>query len=374
MNILFLGPYRQNDGWGLASQSYIKALGTTRHNITTRPVFLAGGNTGLEDTEILGYENSFYDSYDIVIQKTLPHCLFLNRKFKKNIGLFMLETNDISNSTSIHSINTMDEVWVPSTQEKKCLIKSGIRKPIKVISQPIDTNFITDNINYELNLGPLIKKTFKFYSISEYIERKNIKDLITAFHMAFTIDQPVSLVLKTSIPNKSPKESKDIIEKDIQEIKKKLGISGRYKKEIILTNRLPYQDIIGLHNACDCFVSPSLGESFCRPAAEALCLGKTPIVTNHTGPTDFINNDNGFVVQSHRTPVLMRHRTLSDHFDIQNANEYWYQISIYDLIEKMRSVYAMYKQDHKAYESKRQLGIDSIDQFSYSNIGNKLCI
>ena len=63
MNILFVGPYRQNDGWGLASQSYIKALGTTGHNITTRPVFLAGGDTGLEDPEILGYENSFYDSY-----------------------------------------------------------------------------------------------------------------------------------------------------------------------------------------------------------------------------------------------------------------------------------------------------------------------
>ena len=28
----------------------------------------------------------------------------------------------------------------------------------------------------------------------------------------------------------------------------------------------------------------------------------------------------------------------------------------------------------KTYENKQQLGIDSIEQFSYSNIGNKLCI
>jgi glycosyltransferase involved in cell wall biosynthesis len=374
MNILFIGPYRQNDGWGLAAQSYIKALGTTGHNITTRPVFLAGADTGLDDSEILEYENSFYDSYDMVIQKTLPHCLFLNRKFKKNIGLFTLETNDISNSVAVHSINSMDEVWVPSEQEKKCLLKSGINKPIKVISQPIDTNFIKENINHKLDLHPLVKKTFKFYFIGEYIERKNIKDLITAFHMAFSIDQQVSLIIKTGVSGRSPQESKEIIEKDIQDIKKKLNISGKYKKEIVITDRLSYQDVIGLHNACDCFVSSSYGESVCRPAAEALCLGKMPIVTDNTGMTDFINKDNGFIVQSHRTPVLLNQRTLSNDFDMQNANEYWYKISIYDLIEKMRLAYTMYKQDRKAFESKQQTGIDSIEQFSYSSIGNKLCI
>ena len=268
----------------------------------------------------------------------------------------------------------MDEVWVPSEQEKKCLVKSGIHKPIKVISQPIDTNFIKENINHTLDLHPLTKKTFKFYFIGEYIERKNIKDLITAFHMAFSIDQPVSLILKTTISGRSPQESKDLIEKDIQEMKKKLGISGRYKKEIIITDRLSYRDVIGLHNTCDCFVAPSLGESFCRPAAEALCLGKIPIVTDNTGMIDFINKENGFIVQSHRTPVLLNQRTLSNDFDMQNASEYWYKISIYDLIEKMRSAYAMHKQDRKAYENKQQLGIDSIEQFSYSSIGNKLCI
>lgn len=374
MNILFVGPYRQNDGWGLAAQSYIKALSTTGHNITTRPVFLAGSDMGLEDSKILEYENSFYDSYDMVIQKTLPHCLFLNKKLNKNIGLFVIENNDISNSIAVNSINSMDEIWVPSEQEKKCLLKSGINKPIKVISQPIDTKFIKQNMHHKLDLHPLVKKTFKFYFIGEYIERKNIKDLITAFHIAFSIDQQVSLIIKTSVPGRSPQESKEIIEKDIQEIKKKLNISGKYKKEIVITDRLSYQDIIGLHNACDCFIAPSYGESFCRPAAEALCLGKVPIVTDNTGMIDFVNNKNGYVVQSHRTPVIMNHRTLSSDFDMQTANEYWYQINIYDLIDKMRASYTMYKQDRKSFENKQQIGIDSIEQFSYSNIGTKLCI
>ncbi len=39
MNGLFVGPYRQNDGWGMASRDYIKAISTQIPNLTTRPVY-----------------------------------------------------------------------------------------------------------------------------------------------------------------------------------------------------------------------------------------------------------------------------------------------------------------------------------------------
>jgi glycosyltransferase involved in cell wall biosynthesis len=374
MNVLFVGPYRQQDGWGLASQSYIRAIASQTSNITTRPVFLAGGDASPIDSDLLGYENSIYENYDIVIQKTLPHCLFYDRRFKKNIGLFVLETNNISNSTSIASINRMDEIWVPSNQEQKCLIKSGITKPIKVISQPLDTNFIAQNKDHKLDFNHILNKSFKFYFIGEYTERKNIKDLIIAFHLAFDISQPVTLVLKTSISGMSSNESYKTIEKDIDSIKKQLNISSRYKKEILVTEKLSYKDLIGLHNSCDCLVMPSYGEAFCRPAAEALCLGKMPIVTDNTGMVDFINNDNGFVVQSSKVPVVVSKRTLSEDFDIYNAQEYWYKVQIYDLIDKMRTAYSLYKDNRKAFETKKNIGMSQIEQFSYKNIGQKLCI
>jgi glycosyltransferase involved in cell wall biosynthesis len=374
MSVLFIGPYRQQDGWGLATQSYIKAVATQVSELTTRPIFLAGNGSDQLDSDILGYENSLYDHYDTVIQKTLPHCLFYDGRFKKNIGLFVLETNNISNSRCVQNINQMDEIWVPSEQEKKCLIKSGVTKPIKSISQPLDIDSINKSRNYQLDFNPTVNRTFKFYFIGEYVERKNIKDLVTAFHLAFDINQPVSLILKTSIPGMSPNESLRAIEKDLNDLKQKLNISQRYKKEIIITEKLPYSDIIGLHNSCDCLVSPSYGEAFCRPVAEALCLGRTPIVTDNTGMIDYVNNDNGFVVKSSRTPVIIDQRTLSKDFDIYNANEFWYKISVYDLIDKMKMVYQMHKDNRKKLEEKRTLGISSVEQFSYTEIGNKLCI
>ena len=128
-----------------------------------------------------------------------------------------------------------------------------------------------------------------------------------------------------------------------------------------------------MHKACDCYVSTPLGSSFCRRTAEALCLGKTPIVTDHTGMTDYINNENGFLIKSQKTPVLVSEKTLSNEFDIYNANEYWYQPNIYSLIEHMQNVYTMYRKNKDKLIQKRQLGINMLDTFSYENIGKKIC-
>lgn len=375
MNILFVGPYRQNDGWGLATQSYIKALGTKYNNLTTRPIFFTSAPSEYEpDEQILAYENAYFDQYDVVIQKVLPHNLFLNKKYAKNIGLFVLETNNLGQSTCINNINQMDEVWVPSNTEKLCLQKSGVIKPIRVISQPLDIDFIKNNQTHKLTLHPAIDKTFKFYFIGEYNERKNVLDLVTAFHLAFDITQPVSLIIKSSIGGMSPAESHRVIEKDIDNLKRKLNISTKYKKELIITERLSDKDIVGLHNSGDCFVMPSMGEAFCRPAAEALVLGKTPIVTNNTGMTDYINNDNGWLIKSHKTPVILNNRPLTNEFDLYNAHEYWYKIDMYNLIEHMRSVYAMHKSEKQKLADKREVGKSIIDQFSYHSIGERLCI
>jgi glycosyltransferase involved in cell wall biosynthesis len=366
MNILFVGPYRQPDGWGMATRSYIKALATKHKNITTRPVYLATPDLKFDDEEIISYENSLYDNYDVVIQKTLPHCLFYNGSYKKNIGFFELETNNLSSSDCITNINRMDEVWVPSSTEEQCLIKSGVKVPIRVVSQPLDTEFIQQNKDYKIKLNPLIDNMFKFYFIGDNNDRKNITDLVVAFNLAFDYTDPVCLVIKTNNGQK--------LEHDINEIKKRLGNKKRYKKEIIISDYMSYKDIIGLHNYCDCFIAPSYGEAFCRPAAEALVLGKTPIINKNTGMKDYINDSNGFLVKSHRTPVIVQNRPLSTDFDIYNADEYWYKIDIYDLVEKMKLAYDMHTKNSTELLKKKEAGISSLNNFSYDSIGSNLCI
>jgi len=373
MNSLFVGPYRQNDGWGAASRDYIKAISTQIPYLSTRPIYYTNNHVNEIDKQIKEYESSLYSNYDIVFQKCLPHSFTVDKKIKKNVGITMLETNDISRSVSINIINQLDEILVPSSQEAKCLKLSGVNIPIKIISQPIDVNFYHNNIDYKLDLSSTLDKTFKFYTIGEFIERKNLLDLVLAFHLAFEDTDKVSLILKTNHPAADSKRSLSIIKEEIENLKKKMNIRQRYKNEIIITDRLTDKDMVGLHNSCDCFVMPSCGESFCRPAAEALILGKTPIVTDNTGMVDFINSDNGYIVNSRKCPVLLNQRSLSNDFDIYNAYEYWYKPNIYHLAECMVNIYNLYKKDKKSYDIKKQKGINAASQFSYENIGKKIC-
>lgn len=88
---------------------------------------------------------------------------------------------------------------------------------------------------------------------------------------------------------------------------------------------------------------------------------------------DFINNENGYIVNSKKHPVIVNNRPLSDQFDIYTANEYWYKPNIYSLIEQMKKVYETYKKDRKAYQKKAEKGRSSAQQFSYETIGNKIC-
>lgn len=371
MNSLFIGPYRQDDGWGMSARDYIKSIATQRPNITTRPFFYTGQSVQISD-DIAQYEKTKYDKYDVIYQELLPHNMSINNAAKKNVGIFNMEITNLENSVCQDILNNLDLICVPSKQEAKSLKESGIKPKVKVISGALDLDFLKNNIDHKINMQKSIARTFKFYYIGEFVERKNLADVVTAFNLAFRDNENVSLIIKTSVPGANPQEGQKMVKNALQQHKKTLNF-GPTRDEFVITDRLSDQDLIGLHNACDCFVMPSLGEAYCRPAAEALVLGKTPIVTDHTGMTDFVNKNNGFIISSQKTPVITGSRTLSEAFDIYNANSYWYRPNVYVLRDHMMQVFEMSKKDKKTLEEKRQLGRDSMDQFSYETIGKKIC-
>jgi len=283
-----------------------------------------------------------------------------------------LETNNFVGSNVVKIMNRMDQIWVPSEQEKETLTKSGVSCVVKSVSQPIDVEYIQSLQDHKLKFNSILDSLFKFYFIGDYCHRKNLLDLVKAFHLAFSYEDRVCLIIKSSKHGYRPNVCRQLIETDIDNVKKSLNIANKYKKEIVITESLSYKDLIGLHNACDCFVMPSYGEAFCRPAAEALICGKTPLINMNTGTKDFISEENGFYIKSYPTPVISSERTLSTDFDMQTANETWYQIDINDLINKLRTIFEMRNSEN--LKEKQQQGKKQAHQFTYSNIGKKLCI
>ena len=273
MNILFIGPYRQSDGWGLAARDYIEALVKTNHNISIKPVYLSPNIDNNISNNFKLLESNRFDKIDIVIQNVLPHLMDYYWGCK-NVELCYFETLGWKNNWDL-KLNLMDEIWIASKKEKDILLNSNVKTKINIVPIPINTDIKDIDSNFKLPTND-----FKFYFIGEYIERKNLDKLVQAFHREFHKNESVKLILKLSKTGFSNQNLLSIIEQEFAKLKNSFGIYkdiSEYNNEFVITDRLSYNDIIGLHKECDCFVMPSSGESLCRPLMESVLVGNTAI-------------------------------------------------------------------------------------------------
>jgi glycosyltransferase involved in cell wall biosynthesis len=355
MKVLFIGPYRQNDGWGESARALIEAILTTDIDLTIRHVALAPSlieNSKLYSKyEIL--ENKTSDKYDVIIQNALPE-FFVYYEGCKNIGMFCIETSNIQYTPWITYTNLMDEIWVHSQKEILILQDSGCTKPIYNIGSAIDID------KFNKQYSPKTSKDFIFYTIGEG-ERKNFLSLLIAFHREFDRNEPVSLIIKES---GNSDELKQVIN-NIKDVLKIYVNKEQYKTETLITQRLSEEELNLLHYQSDCFVMPSYGEAWCRPALDALGFGKTPIVTDNTGMNDFINNNNGWLVPSVEIPVVVNRKPLPY---LYTARETWRNIDILALQKYMRQAY----EDKALKNIKTEQGQKDINYYSYENMGKRI--
>lgn len=356
MNILFIGPYRQSDGWGQASREYLRALSFTNNNVISRPIYLNQQQEFDDFPEFEEFECKNSNDIDVVIQNCLPSHF---RKYgeMKNIGISFFETCNISNTPWVSSINIMDEIWVSSYFEQNTLSDSGVNIPVRIVNIP------TDVLKYDKEYEPFDfnrhKDDFKFYFIGEYVGRKDINSLLLAFHREFKVHEPVQLVLKLNKVGHDPSFLLELVRRDIKNFKSSVGIHkdiNDYKQEIIIPTYLSQEELYGVHKACDCFVMPSSGEAFCLPAFDAMAFGKMSVINSFTSMSSYIvHSNNGLWVDAHRTPAITTDRPLPY---LYNGLDEWYQIDVLDLQDQMRIAY-----DHRFGYLK-----DNVAEFSKQNI------
>ncbi len=360
-NILYIGPYRQTDGWGLASRDYLLSLLTQTDSITAHPIYLSSNIETNISANIQQLEKNVFSEYHTIIQHTLPWSM-TKRGGCKNIGMLFLENQNF-NSESLYNLETMDEIWVSSNLEKTNLENAGISKPVIKVGHAINTSQINLS-DSSLQFSSDIRDNYKFYVVGEYIQRKNIKDIITAFHLEFDISEPVSLIIKTSLSGLKPAQLSQQIKIECDKIKKSLRTRKQFHSEIIITERLSVAQLNTLHKICDCFVMASYGEAFCRPIAEALCHGNFCILSSNMGINEDIDKEDYYEVDCFPQPVILDNPDYIGNMDIYNGNETWFQPSVVDLRKKMR----------QAFDNRPTVKATKyLDKFSYRAIGDKLC-
>ena len=354
MKILYTGVYRDFTGYGYAATNYILALDAAGINIVCRPIKL-NDRQGEVPERILELESKNPYGANIFIQNLLPHMFTYDGRFDLNIGLFFTETDSFKATSWTDRCNMMSELWVPSNTEVRAAKKSGVTKPIRTFGIPCDTS------KFQFNFQPLdipeLDDTFVFYFIGEFSRRKNLAALIKAFHITFNTHEPVSLMIKSHVPGKSLQESQQAVTNFCREIKKGLKLYGdenNYKKEIVISSFLSDADMMRLHATGDCFVMPSYGESWNIPCYEAMCMGKTPIVTSGTGMDEYISIGNGILVNAHKEPCFGMMETFND---LYTGYELCQQIDTNELGQAMRWIYEHTEARKKKAEQGKEDGL-----------------
>ena len=174
-------------------------------------------------------------------------------------------------------------ITVMSSQVKKTLIDNGVYIPIHICSLGIDHIRRTKiDSSYVVNA-----KRYKFLHISSCFPRKGINCLLEAYGKSFSIDDDVSLIIKTF-----PNPHNNLFEL----LKYHNSINNKYPHVEVIEEDLELPQIKSLYIQSDCLIAPSHGEGFGLPIAEAMALEIPVIATAWGGQLDFINSSNSWLI------------------------------------------------------------------------------
>lgn len=364
-NILYIGPYKEYNGLGQSSRRWINCLSSNNNiNLKIHPIFFTKSSTKIpiDDSEYTKYENNQLDYYDYVIQHGYPEMLVYDKKFGINIGIVEIETRSIFRSGWKNQLNLMDQIWVNSNNAIFALDEIGVIKP--TILQPEPYNLDLYKKSYDPFFTDKSKDSpFIFYTIGQYSEKKNIKNIILAYLLEFNKNDNVRLFIKTDDYNSDPYSLELLLKNDIQNIKTALR-KNIYCDIDFISGKISDTDIIRLHQSSDCYVNACRADSCGDNAIEAMLTDSIVISTKNIGSSTYFNSSNSLMVDSIPCNVF------SSHFLNKNSltiYEQWDDPNITSLQLKMREAYYMSEQNKQKIITNYNKNI-----FDFQNIGNNI--
>lgn len=281
------------------NRNFLKGLDSKTRNI-------------LQELEQKDYERGL-DSYEVSIchsepgawnvlggpRWNTPLCPPANRMYSNRetqderqifVGRTMFETDRLPEGWELR-INAMDEVWVPSKFSQEIFLNGGVTKPVLILGEGVDTDFFDPKIagrSFD-HLKPT-SETFVFLSVFKFEERKGYDVLLDSYFTTFTQNDDVLLLLLISDYHGSGLAS-------LKAYTEKLGYDVDSGPKIKVVHDIPQQKLPDLYAAADAFVLPSRGEGWGRPHVEAMSMALPILVTNFSGPTEFITSENSFPIQ-----------------------------------------------------------------------------
>jgi glycosyltransferase involved in cell wall biosynthesis len=132
--------------------------------------------------------------------------------------------------------------------------------------------------------------------------RKNPRDMLSAYLLAFRDRADVTLVLKLA---SNPRTEWAEIQ-GVQGMLDELGLPFQCRV-VAITDYLSEPQMRALYAASTYYVNTSRAEGACLPLQRALAAGRPAIAPRHTAMADYMDGEVGFVVESHPEPTHWPH-------------------------------------------------------------------
>ena len=354
--VRYSGPWQDWTGYGEANRNAIMALHKAGVDLTTEKISYASSEAEYGEAFKLAKElEGKAIKYDIkILHVPCDGYLKFLEPTKYHIGHLFWETDKMS-KTWVWNCNLMDEIWTGGYIHKDNFQKAGVKVPIFVFPQANETDVKTQRpFKVPGHRG------FLFYSIFQWIERKNPRGLLNAYWREFENNQDVTLLLKVYRFGFDQSEHEEI-RKDVKNWKLESGVS-KHPRVALCFELMSKADILRLHQTGDCFVSAHRGEGWGIPQVEAAIVGNPIISTNLGGVHEwFEDNETAFLTKWKKQNVFNM-----DFAPWYSTNQKWADVNEKDLRKRMRFVF-------ENQEAAKEVGMNAQrmvkDKLSYEAVG-----
>jgi glycosyltransferase involved in cell wall biosynthesis len=364
MKVVVCGMWREATGFGRASREVALALHEAGADVACRAVQFTPNKTTEHPVVRELERKTFAGTADAVLQNVPPYVMAYDRKAGRNAGMFFCETSPVHAGWAARA-SLLDLTVVPDEQSAFWLKNSPQHtKPVAVVGLPSEPSQYLKDFPAPPAVADFKRGRFLFYTIGEHSRRKNLSGLLRAYFAEFKPWEPVGLVVKTGIENKTGGQARRTVEDEIDKVREGCRMAS-IPPVMVMADRLDEQGVCGLHQACDQFVSVSYGECWGYPAFDALGFGKTPIVSDTGGHREFVDRSVGWLVPTRAAPVFA---AAGAHPELFSGRQTWDEPDLLALQIAMRSAYS-----HPALKAaKAENARARVSQFSRRLVGERL--
>jgi glycosyltransferase involved in cell wall biosynthesis len=242
----------------------------------------------LNDTELKAVRNkSFKDGVSVMITMPMQWKLGVIEPHKAFIGFCVWEGDKVPENF-FGPLSECDTILVPSNHVKDAINKtfSNFKDKIELVPHGVDSNLFVPKEKENNKFTFIVNKGW-----TSMQDRGGTQFAVKAFFEEFSSKDNVKMLIKVN-----PAYGIPDLNKMIGSLIPK-GKTDVPELQIIIDN-IDYKDMPKVYQQGNVFVSPTMGEAFSIPCAEAMACGLPVITTNFGGQTDYVNNENGYLIDS----------------------------------------------------------------------------